>query len=223
MLGRRQVREPQQIGEARRHTALVLAYEREHVELVLALYPALEAHAPHLHRRAREPQLRERNPHLHGPAERIDRSRRLPHGVPGVVRITPVISQQEVPLHAGGVDDELERGATVVVAVQEHPEVVAVRVRVTASQPADDPLRRRVEQAGADEEGFGIVQYPDFHPLRGGRALLRVPLHQSADWGGEGPCGVVEPSVEHGPGGGCDPRGGDGHRDLRNAGRVGGL
>src|SRR5256886_9672894 len=75
-------------------SALGLPHEREHVELVLALDPALEAHSPHLRRRAREPELGERNPHLDGPAERINRSRGLPHGVPRVVRIAPVVSQQ---------------------------------------------------------------------------------------------------------------------------------
>ena len=222
-LRRGEVFQPLEIGEARRDAALGLPHEREHVELVLALDPALEAHSPHLRRRAREPELGERNPHLDGPAERINRSRGLPHGVPRVVRIAPVVSQQNVPLHARGVDDELEGGATIVVAVQEHPKLVAVGRGVPSSQPADDGLRRGVEQAGPDVQRFGVVQDPHVHPLRGGRALLRVPLHQPADRSREGPGGVVQPPVEHGSGGRCDPRGGDACRYVRDAGRVDGL
>ena len=108
------------------------------------------------------------------------------------------------------------------VAVQEHSKLVAVRRGVTASQPADDALGRSVEQAGADEQCFGVVQDPHVHSLGGGRPLLRVPLQQSADRGGEGPGGVVQPSVEHGSRGGCDPRGGDGRRGVRDAGPVDG-
>src|SRR2546430_5369571 len=55
-------------------SALGLPHEREHVELVLALDPALEAHSPHLRRRAREPELGERNPHLDRKSTRLNSS-----------------------------------------------------------------------------------------------------------------------------------------------------
>src|SRR5438874_4430194 len=52
-----------------------------------------------------------------------------------------------------------------------------------------------------------LFPYTTLFRSRGGRALLRIPLHQSADRRGEGPGGVVQPSVEHGPGGGRHARG----------------
>src|SRR6266540_4887990 len=95
---------------------------------------AYEADAPHLLRRARKPQLRKRNPQLCRPAERIDRGGDFPDRVPGIVGEVAVVAEHEVVLDAQRVHVEPEGAAVVVVAVEQHPEVVALSGRVAAPQ-----------------------------------------------------------------------------------------
>ena len=186
------------------------------------LDPALDPHAPHLLPRSRKPQLRKRNPHLHGPPERVDRGYGLPHGVPQIVRVASVVSQQGVALHTGGIHDEFEGGAAVVVAVQQHPEFVAVRVHVAASQSRDDVPGRGVEQARADVQCIGVVQDAHLGGLRRGRSFVGVALDQLRDRGRGRPGRLVQPPVEDGPGTGCHAHYRNRCDWVRNADRLDG-
>jgi hypothetical protein len=116
-----------QVGKTGGDPALGFRDEGKHRELVLALDPTLEAHAPHLLSRRREAELGEGDAQLDGPAARVDGRRCLPDRIPGSVLEIAVAPDEDVLSHAGRVHDELERRPMIVIAVQPQPEFVAVR------------------------------------------------------------------------------------------------
>src|SRR3989442_1378063 len=179
--GRRDVAQPPEVGEARGEAGLGLAHEREHVELLLAVDPTHEAHPPHLLGGVREPELREGNPELGRPAERIDGHGRLPYRVPRVVGETAVVAPEEIALHADGAHHEAVRRAMVVVAVEQHPKLVALRIGIAPDEPLGDPPGIRVEEARADVDGVVVVDHEDGGGLRGRLPLLGVDLPEVGD------------------------------------------
>ena len=195
-LGRAHVADADQVGEAGDEPVLLFANEREHGLLVLPLDPAHEVHAPHLVLLLREAELGQRYPNLRRPPERIDGHRRLPHGIPRGVVERPIGADEDVPLHAGGVHDELERGPAIVVAVEEHAEFVAVAGRVAPREAPHDLCRSAVEQARADVHRGFVVEDAHLGRLGDCRTFRGVGLSEVGDRGRECPRGVVQPPVE---------------------------
>ena len=184
------------MGEAGDEPALGLADERPETELVLAQDRAHEAHAPHLLGRARKPQLRKRNPQLRRPAERIDRGGDFPDRVPGIIGEVAVVAEHEVVLDPQRVHVEAEGAAVVVVAVEQHPEVVALRGRVAAPQLARDARGLPIVQPRPDVEGVPVVDHPHLGGLGDRFPLLRVALAEVGEGDRRAPRGVVEATVE---------------------------
>ena len=202
-------REPDKAREARGHTALGPGHEWKERQLVLALDPADKAHAPYLVRDAGEPQLGKRDADLRRPAERVHSGRGLPHGVPRLVGEGAVATVEHVGADPRGADCELERRAVIVIAVQQHPELVAVRRGVAPREPPHDLAGLGVEQPGADVQGVRVVHDPHLRRFRHGPALVRNALEQVAHRRHLGPGGIVEAAVDHG-----------GHAAARHAHRL---
>jgi len=147
-----------ELGETRHQPVVLLADEREYGFFILSLDPAYEVYAPHLVLLFPEAELGQRNPDLRRPPEGIDGHGGLPHGVPGGVVEVPIRADQDVLPYAGGVHDELERGAAIVVAVEVYAELVAVRGRVAPGQPPHDLRGGAVEQVRTDVHRAFIVE-----------------------------------------------------------------
>ena len=92
----------------------------------------------------------------------------------------------------------------VVVAVEQHPEVVALGEGVPAPELARDAGGLPVEQPRADVQRVPVVHDSHFRGLRDGFPFLRVALAQVGERRGRLPRRVVEATVEDGGAGHAD-------------------
>ncbi len=166
------------------------------IELARALDVALEVHAPFLHARAGESELREGDAHLHRPSLLVDVRGDVPHGVPRIVGRGIVVGGDAIGAHAGGIDGESKGGAMVVVRVDVDAEEVAAGGRIPAAEPRDDARGVVVVQSRGDVERIAIVRDHHVGALPRLGAIARLDLPESGGAFRGRPHGVAQAAVD---------------------------
>jgi len=165
------------------------------LDLVPAVDPAPEVEAEALLGSPAEAQLGERNAELCDPSSRIAGHGHVPDRLPRSI-VLGVVVEHPVTAHAGGVHHELERGAAVVVGVDQNADPVRGRILVPPGERRGDLLRPGIVGPDPDVKRVVGVDHPELGRLAGRPALVGLPLEEFGHYGRGRPGPVVQASVE---------------------------